>query len=141
MASEELDALTLHRQALDSLATKYKDALLMVQKRSATNDRQEMRVEDEKLFLCVLEPLTDAEQHASDVTRKLLTLLGRTVESDLMLDAERDRKNETPAVVYYLIRLSLDQEYGSPATNAQKQLFEKVAELCTQFVNKCKPDV
>ena len=140
LLSEELDALTSQRQALESLATKYKDALVKVQKRRATNHRQEMRAEDEQLFLRVLETLTDAEQYASEVTWKLLSLLGRTVGSDVMLDAERDRKNETRAVVYLLLRLRLDQEYGSPATNAQKQLFKKVAELCTQFVNKHKPD-
>ena len=139
LLSEELDALTSQRQALESLATKYKVALVKVQKRRVTSDRQEMRAEDEQRFLRVLENLTEAERHASEVTWKLLSLLGRTVGSDVMLDAERDRKNETRAVVYLLLRLRLDQEYGSPAPNAQKQLFKKVAELCTQFVNKHKP--
>lgn len=140
LASEELDALTSHRQALGSLAAKYKDALNKVQKGRATNDRQQMTAEDEQLFLRLLEPLTDAEQHASKVTWKLLSLLRRTVGSDLMLDVERDRKNETRAVVYLLLRLRLDQEYRSPATNAQKQLFKEVAELCTQFVDKPRPE-
>ena len=140
LANEELDTLTLHRQALCSLAAKYKAALNKVQKRRATNDRQEMTAEDEKLFRRVLEPLTDDEQRASEVTWKFLSLLRRTVGSDLMLDAERDRKNETRAVVYLLLRLRLDQEYGSPAKSAQKQLFKKVAELCTQFVDKLRSD-
>ena len=140
LASEELDALTSHRPALHSLAAKYKGALRKVQKRRTSNGRQKMTAEDEQLFLRVLEPLTEAEQHASRVTWKLLLLLRGTLGSDLMLEAERNRKNETRAVVYLLLRLRLDQEYGSPATDAQKQLFKKVAELCTQFVNKPKPD-
>ena len=140
LASEELDTLTSHRQALHSLAAKYKDALVKVQKCKAIDDHQDLTAKDEELILHVLKPLTDAELHAYDVTSKLLSLLRRTVGSDVMLDAKRDRKNETRALVYVLLRLRLEQEYKSPATNAQKQLFKKVAELCTQFVNKRGPD-
>ena len=140
LASEELDTLTSHRQALDSLAAKYKEALAKVQKRKATNDHQDMTEKDEQTFFRVLKSITDAERHAYDVTWKLFSLLHRTIGFDVMMDAERDRKNETRNLVYLLLKLRLDQEYRSPACNAQKQLFEKVAKLCTQFVNERKPD-
>ena len=140
LVSEELDTLTSHRQALDSLATKFKDALVKVQKRKATSDHQGLMPKDEQTFLRVLKPITDAEQHAYDVTWELFSLLCRAVGFDVMIDAERDRKNETRTLVSLLVKLRLDQEYRSQASNAQKQLFEKVAKLCTQFVNECKPD-
>ena len=140
LASEELDTLTSHRWALHSLATKYKDALVKVQKCKATNEHQQLTAEDEQLVLRVLTPLTEAEQHAYDVTSRLLSLFRRTVGSDIMLAAQRDRKSETRALVYLLVRLRLDQEEGAPASDAQKQLFEKVAKLSTQLVNERKLD-
>ena len=136
LASEELDTLTSHRQSLHSLAAKYKDALVKVQKRKATNDHLNLTAKDEESVLHVLTPLTEAEQHAYDVTSKLLSLFRKTVGSDVMLAAERDRKNETRALVYLLVRLRLDQEEGAPASDAQKQLFEKVAKLSMQLVNE-----
>ena len=136
LASEELDTLTSHRQSLHSLAAKYKDALVKVQKRKAINDHLNLTAKDEESVLHVLTPLTEAEQHAYDVTSKLLSLFRKTVGSDVMLAAERDRKNETRALVYLLVRLRLDQEEGAPASDAQKQLFEKVAKLSMQLVNE-----
>ena len=140
LASEELDALTSHRQALHSLAAKYKDALVKVQKRKIATDHQDLTAKDEESVLDALTPLTEAEQHAYAVSSKLLSLFRRTVGSDVMLATERDRKNETRALVYLLVRLRLDQEDGGPASDAQKQLFEKVAKLSTQLVNERKLD-
>ncbi len=140
LASEELDTLTSHRQALDSLATKYKDALAKVQKRKANNDHQNLTAEDEQSFFRILKPLTKAEEHAHDVVWELFSLLLRMVGFDVMMDAERQCKHETRALVYFLLKLRLDQEHGSPTNNAQKQLYEKVAKLCTQFANERKPD-
>ena len=140
LANKELDALTSHRQALDSLATKYRDALAKVQKRKANNNHNNLTAKDEKSFFRVLEPMTKAEEHAYDVIWELFSLLRRMIGFDVMMDAERQCKNETRTLVYSLIKLRLDQEYGSSASNAQKQLFEKVAKLCTRFANERKPD-
>ena len=139
LVSEELDALTLHRQALDSLAAKLKDALVKAQKRKATNDYQVL-TEDEQTFSHVPESITDAERHALNVTWQLISLICRTVGFDVMTDAERDRKEETRSLAHFLLRLGSDREYRSSTSNAQKQLFEKVAKLCTQYVNECKPN-
>ena len=146
LVSEELDALTLHRQALDSLAAKLKVALVKVQKGKATNDHQVLTAKDvetakdEQIFSQVLEPVTDAEQHALNLTWQLFSLICRTVGLNVMTDAERDRKEDTRSLARFLLRLGFDRKFRSSTSNAQKQLFEKVAKLCTQYVNECKPD-
>lgn len=140
LVSEELDALTSHRQALDSLAAKFKDALAKVHNGNVTNDIQVLTPEDDRTFSRVLEPVTEAEQHACDVTWSLFGLLCRMVRFDVMMAAERDCKKETRTLVDFLLKLGLDQGYRSSASNAQKLLFEKVAKLCTQYVDECKPD-
>ena len=146
LVSEELDALTLHRQALDSLAAKLKDALVKVPKGKATSDHQVLTTKDvetakdEQIFSHVLEPITDAEQYALNLTCQLFSLICRTVGLNGMTDAERDRKEETRNLARFLLRLGFDRKFRSSTSNAQKQLFEKVAKLCTQYVNECKPD-
>ena len=136
LVSEELEALTSHRQALDSLAAKFKNTLGKVQIRKATNDR----VKDEQRFYHEIGPVTNDERQACEVTWKLISLLCKMVQFDVMADAERDRKENTRTLVQFLLKLGLDEGYRSSAIDAQKQLFEKVAKLCTQYVNECKPN-
>ena len=140
LVSEELDALISHRQALDSLAAKCKDALGRVPQRTATNGHQVLTAEDEQSFIQIVGPVTADEQHACDVTWKLILLLCQMVGFDVMTVDERDRKEGTRTLVQFLLKLGLDQQYRFSASNAQKQLFEKVAKLCTQYVHECKPD-
>ena len=140
LVSEELDALISHRQALDSLAAKFKDALGKVQQRTATNGHQVLTARDEQEFIRIVGPVTADEQYVCNVTWKLISLLCKMVGFDVMTDDERDRKEESRTLVQFLLKLGFDQEYRSSASNAQKQLFEKVAKLCTQYVNECKLD-
>ncbi|KAK0510595.1 hypothetical protein JMJ35_007027 [Cladonia borealis] len=140
LVSEELDALISHRQALDSLAAKFKDALGKVQQRTAANGHQVLTARDEQTFIRIVGPVTADEQNACNVTWKLISLLCKMVGFDVMTVDERDRKEGTRTLVQFLLKLGFDQEYRSSASNAQKQLFEKVAKLCTQYVNECKPD-